>query len=97
MHESLAEVAQEVVVAQFRLRLNEPTARLGKSLLHPQSGESTEDALDIGWRECLNAEAAEVESDAHRADRHFRLLVKRQRWRRVKRNQVPDQLRPAIR
>ena len=77
-------------MAILRLRSDEPTARLGKLLLHPQSGEGTEDALDVGWRECLNAEAAEIESDAHRADRHLRFLVKRQRWRRVKRNQVPD-------
>src|SRR6266478_7994327 len=97
MHESLAEVAQEVVVARLRFRRYEPTARLGKSLLHPQSGKSAEDALDIGCRKGLNAEAAVVESDAHRADRHFRLLVKRQRWRRVKGNQVPDQLCLAIR
>jgi len=65
-------------VARLQLRLDEPTARLGKSLLHPQTGESAEDALDIGCRKYLNAEAAVVESNAHRADRHFRLLVKRQ-------------------
>src|SRR6266478_5078082 len=97
MHESLAEVAQEVVVARLRFRRYELTARLGKSLLHPQSGESAEDALDIGCWKCLNAEAAVVESDAHRADSDFRLLVKCQRWRRVEGNQVPNQLRAAIR
>jgi len=57
-HEPLAEVAQKVVVARFRPRRDKPTARLGKSLFHLQSGESAEDALDIGCRKCLNTEAA---------------------------------------
>ncbi len=79
------------------LRHDEVTGRLRKSLLHPQSREGAEDSFDIACRKCLNPEAAVVESDAHRAHRHLRLLVKRQRWRRVERNQVPDELRPAIR
>jgi len=77
-------------VAGLGLICDEPTTRLGKLLLHLQSGESAEDALDIGRRKCLNAETTIIESDAHRADRHFRFLMKRQRWRLVKRNQVPD-------
>ena len=69
-------------MARLRLLRDEPTARIGKSLLHAQSRESAEDALYIGGRKCLDAEAAVIESDAHRADRRFWLLVKRQRWRR---------------
>src|SRR5215468_9284439 len=97
MDEALAKVPEEVVVAGFRLRRDEPTARLGKLLFHLQSGETAQDEVDIGGRKCLNAEAAVVESDAHRADGHFRFLVKRQRWRRVERDQVPDQLRATVR
>src|SRR5215469_8216138 len=97
MNESLAEVAEEVVIARLRLPRDEPTARIGKLSLHTQPGERDQDALDIRCRKCLNAEATVVEPDAHRTDRHFRLLVKRERWRRVKRNQVPDQLGSAIR
>jgi hypothetical protein len=62
-------------VARLRLRCDKPTARLGKSLLHPQSGESAKDALDIGRRKYLNAETTVVESDAHRGDRRFRFLM----------------------
>src|SRR5215470_10589734 len=96
MHESLAEVAEEVVVACLRLRRDEPTARLGKFSLHTQPGERAQDALDIRCRKCLNAETTVVESDAHCGDGHFRFLVKRERWRRVKCDQVPNQLCAAI-
>ena len=57
MHESLAEVAEEVVIARLRLRCDEPTARIGKLSLHTQPGERDQDALDIRCRKCLNAEA----------------------------------------
>src|SRR4029434_6037119 len=37
--------------------------------------------------------ADEIESDAGSTQRHLGLLVKRDRWRRVERDAIPDQLR----
>src|SRR5262249_50252380 len=90
-------VSQEVVVTRLRLRRDEPIACLGKSLLHLQARERPDDAFDIAWRNCIDAEAAVVEPDAQRAYRNLWLLVKRQRWCRVQGNQVPNQLGTPIR
>src|SRR5262249_16921296 len=95
--EPLAKVVQEVVVTGLRLRLHQPAACVGKLLLHLQTRESAEDALEIARRQRLNAETTVVETDPHRAYRDLRLLVQRERWRRVERDQVPDELGPAIR
>jgi hypothetical protein len=55
-------------VAHLWLRRDELAARLDKSLLHPQSGESIEYVLDIGCWQQLDAKTTVIESDAHRAE-----------------------------
>src|SRR5262249_20926430 len=96
-NEPLAEVAQEVVVTRLRSFGNEPTARVGESLLHLQPWKSAEDAFEITRRKRLNAETTVVETDPHCAHRHFGFFVEGERRRRVERDQVPDQLDTAIR
>src|SRR5687768_11800647 len=75
--EALAKIPEEVVGGCLRPRGHEPTARLGKFLLHVKAREFTEDLLHLLGRDQLDAEPAIVEPDAHRAQGDFRLLVKR--------------------
>src|SRR5262245_14681381 len=84
-------------MARLRFFGDEATARIGKSLLHLQAWEGAKDAFEIARRKRLNAETPVVETDPHRAHSHLRLLVERERWRRIERDQIPDELGAAIR
>src|SRR6476620_922685 len=76
-YETLAKVAQEVVVGCLRPRRDEMTASLGKSVLHLETRECTENFSDIRRRDRLEAKPSIVERNAHRAHGHLRLFVKR--------------------
>src|SRR5262245_24871191 len=92
-YKTLTEISQEVVGACLWPRCGEMAARLGKTLLHLEPRESFEDLRHLeGSDHCFETEPAIVKSDAHRAESHFRLFVKRDRSRRIESYAVPYQL-----
>ena len=72
-------------------------ARLGKTVLHLEPRERFEDLGHFDGRDyCFETEPAIVEPDAHGAESHFRLFVKRDRRRRVEGDAVPYQLSTTL-
>jgi hypothetical protein len=71
---------KKLFVTRLRSLHNQATTRLAESVLHLQAGECIENPIDLTSPERVAAEAAVVEANAHRGNRHLRLFVKRERW-----------------
>src|SRR5262249_13699835 len=96
-YKALTEISQEVVGACLWPRCDEMAARLGKTMLHLEPRELFENLRHFdGWDHCFETEAAIVKSDAHGAESHFRLFVKRDRCRRIEGDAIPYQLSTTL-
>src|SRR6267142_4175187 len=94
-HETLPEVACEIVVGGLRLGLDNAADRIGEAPLHVEPGKCREDALHFVRRDPVVLES-EFNADPSRAERHFRLLVQADRRGGIQGDTVPDQLHPAV-
>src|SRR5262249_2756854 len=82
-----------VVIRRFRLRLGDVAKASTHPVLHIQAREFANDPVDLARGKDVVLPANDIERDARGAQRDLGFLVHGDRWSRVERDAVPDQLR----
>src|SRR5688572_32688248 len=95
-HEALAEIPREVVKGGIGASLDDSTHGTGESLLHVKAWKRIDNLGHLRPSQCLAAPAATIEPDSRGTQCDLRFLVEANGRRRVERDAIPDQLRPAV-
>src|SRR5258705_4738747 len=95
-HETLAELAREVVIRGLGPGLDDATNRVREALLHVEARKRREDAFHLIGRNAVVLESAPVETDTGGGERDLPLFVQRDGGRGGQNDGVPDQPHLAI-